>query len=321
MFRRNHHLSLAAVVALVSLLGACSKGAPGMPSAQSIEKTNAYIACFNAVEGPVREGYLRYISWMKDPEAGPAGTEKGMRGPGVPLSHNVDRCEDPIVAALAMVPADVALDPVARAYQQRFLELHALIEQVDRYYTREDYLRDDRAGVRNQHDPLMQAYAAFFQAGTVMNAALDAREDERRQAQLDDIEADQGRSAAYYQLKILGDGKQLVTQLGGQSPDLALARARLADFQALLKQAQADRVGQGDAMWGYLERAADVLARDAGRRVERLQANKPLTQSEQMLMQRGGRIGNPQGSAEELNTSYNDLVAASNRLSRIRGSR
>jgi len=310
MSRRNHHLSLAAVVALVSLLGACSKGAPDMPSAQSIEKTNAYIACFNAVEGPVREGYLRYISWMKYPEAGPAGTEKGMRGPGVPLSHNVDRCEDPIVAALAMVPADVTLDPVARAYQQRFLELHALIEQVDRYYTREDYLRDDRAGVRNQHGPLMQAYAA-----------LDAREDERRQAQLDDIEADQGRSAAYYQLKILGDGKQLVTQLGGQSPDLALARARLADFQALLKQAQAERVGQGVAMWGHLERAADVLARDAGRRVERLQANKPLTQSEQMLMQRGGRIGNPQGSAEELNASYNDLVAASNRLSRIRGSR
>jgi hypothetical protein len=40
-----------------------------------------------------------------------------------------------------------------------------------------------------------------------------------------------------------------------------------------------------------------------------------------MLMESGGRISNPQGSAEALLASYNDLVDMSNRLARTSGAR
>lgn len=319
MSSRTRTAPLAAAIALISLLGACSKGPGSVADTQGVEKVNAYIACFNAVEQPIHEGFQQYVGWMQDPEAGPTGNEKKVRGPGTVLSHRVEACNAPMVAAIAATPAEPALDPVARNYQKTFVDLYALIEQADRYYSREDYLRDDHAGMRNQHAPLMQAYAAFFEAGTALDAALEKREDERRAEQLKEIEASEGRSLAYYQIRILGDGKQLTQLLSSETPDLAVARTRLAAFQALLQQAQDDKVGKGDAMWGHVERAADALARDAGRRIERVASNKPYTRSEQMLMEGGGRISNPQGSAEALMVSYNDLVDMSNRLAQSSG--
>lgn len=321
MSSRTRTARLAAAIALASLLGACNKGAPGLADAQGVDKVNAYIACFNAVEQPIHEGFQQYTGWMQDPEAGPTGNEKNVRGPGTVLSHRVEACNAPMVAALEMTPAEPALDPAARAYQKTFVDLYALIEQADRYYSREDYLRDDHAGMRSQHAPLMQAYAAFFAASTALDAALDRREDEGRQAQLKEIEAAEGRSLAYYQIRIIGDAKQLTQLLSEDAPDLAVARTQLSAFQALLQQAQQDKIGKDDPMWGHVERAADALARDAGRRIERVQANTPLTRSEQMLMQSGGRISNPQGSAEAVMASYNDLVDMSNRFARTGGAR
>ena len=316
MSYRTSRAALAAAIAMAGLLGACSNGSSVAGDTHGIEKVNAYVGCFNAVEQPIHEGFLQYTGWMQDPEAGPTGKETRVRGPGTVLSHRVELCMAPMLAAVAMAPADAELDPVARVYQQRFADLYALIEQADRYYSREDYLRDEHAGMRSQHGPLMQAYLAFFDAGSALDAALEKREDQRRAAQLQAIEASEGRSPAYYQLKIVGDGKQLVNVLTAPTPDLALARPQLAGFQALLKQAADEKIGKGDAMWSHLERAADALARDAGRRVERLQNNTPLTRSEQLLARQGGRIGNPQGSAEALLSSYNDLVDASNQLTR-----
>lgn len=316
MSYRTSSAALAAAIAFAGLLCACSKSGTVAADTQGVEKVNAYIACFNAVEQPIHEGFQQYTGWMQDPKAGPTGKETQVRGPGTVLSHRVELCKAPMLAAVAMAPADAVLDPVARVYQQRFADLYALIEQTDRYYTREDYLRDDHAGMRSQHGPLMQAYTAFFDAGTALDAALEKREDERRAVQLKEVEAAEGRSVAYYQLRIVGDGKQLVTVLTAENPDLAVARTQLAGFHALLKQAQDEKIGKDDAMWGHLERAADALARDAGRRVDRLQENKPLTRGEQLLAQGGGRIGNPQGSAEALLASYNDLVDTSNQLSR-----
>lgn len=321
MSQRVSCLSLATALVVAGLLGACSKGASTAADAQGVEKVNAYINCFNAVEEPIHQGFQQYTGWMKDADAGPTGKETQVRGPGTVLSHRVDACNAPMVAALAMTPAEPDLDPAARAYQKTFVELYALIEQADRYYSREDYLRDDHAGMRSQHAPMMQAYAAFFAAGTALDAALEKREDERRATQLKEIEADEGRSLAYYQLRIVGDGKRLTQLLSADAPDLALARTELAAFQALLQQAQNDKVGQGDAMWGHVERSADALARDAGRRIERVQANTPLTRSEQMLLQGGGRASLPQGSAEAVMASYNDLVDMANRMARFSDAR
>lgn len=124
---------------------------------------------------------------MQDPQAGPAGKERGIRAPGTVLSHRVEACGAPMTAALVQQPVNAELDPVARTYQERFATLNERIGEAVRYDGREDYLRDDGTGLRALHAPLMQAYAAFFEAAEAMNAALEHNEDTRRKAQIDAI--------------------------------------------------------------------------------------------------------------------------------------
>ncbi len=308
---RNAALAVAAVV--VGLLGACGKVDSPTAEARGVQKANAYIACFNAVGQPILDSFAQYTGWMQDAEAGPTGRETQVRGPGTVLAHHAKPCAAPMVAALAMVPADPHLDAPARAYQASFEDLYGVIEQADRYYQREDYRQDNGVGMRGHHAPLMQAYGAFFAAARAMNAALEKREDDSRMAQLKAIEAAEGRSLAYHRLRIVSEGQQLTRLLAADAPDLDGARTQLTAFQAQLRQAQDDTVGNGDAMWGQVVRAADALERDAQRRIERVQTGTPPTRGGQRVMQGSSQPDNLQGSAEAVMASYNDLAEMSNR--------
>lgn len=309
-----HVLPLTAV-ALSSLLAACSGEGPvqALADAQATSKLNAYVECFNGVGQPVQESMQRYVSWIADLDAGPTGKETLMRGPGTVLSHRVEACGAPMTAALEQAPADPVLDPVARRYQQAFQAVHGKIEEASRYYDREDYKRDGGEGMKRLHAPLMEAYTAFHAASGEFSDALDVKEDQRRQQQIAQVEKEEGRSVNYYQLRVLGEAKALVQALNDEAPDLAAAQAQLQVFQQLLDEAQKDGIGAGDAMWGHVQRSADGLVRQAGRRIERISSNTPLSRSEELLMQSGTF---PQGSQETLLEAYNDLVDMSNRRSR-----
>ena len=305
---------LLAALGLLTVLSGCQRDGGSALAAEGADKVNAYIACFNGVEQPVQESFQEYVSWIKDPEAGPTGKETTVRGPGTVLSHRVEACGEPMTAALAQKPANAAIDPAARAYQEQFKVLNERIEDASRYYAREDYRRDGGEGMKQRHAPLMAAYASFAEASEALDAALEKNEETRRRAQLAEIEKDEGRSAAYFHLRILGDGKDLVSALNHDAPDLAVARERLARYQSVLEEAQKAKIGDGDAMWGHMQRSADGLAREAGRRIERVQANTPLSRGDEILMQNGGMA--PSGTRPALLDKYNDLVDMSNRMTR-----
>ncbi|QXQ01825.1 YiiG family protein [Stenotrophomonas indicatrix] len=307
-------LSLLMLGAAAALSG-CN-GSTGLAVADpGLQKINAYIECYNGVEQPIHEGFQTYTAWIKDPEAGPTGKEAQPRSPGKVLSHRVEYCGQPLTDALARTPA-TPLDEPVRQYQTAFQSLYALIERADGYFTREDYRRDNGEGMRAQHAPLMQAYADFFKASEALDAALEKNEEERRAAQLKQIEADEGRSLAYYHLRMIGDGKRLALSLQGEAPDLQVARTQLADYQALVKEMQDAGVGKDNPLWAHVQRSTDVLIRDAGRRVDRLASGKAFTEREREEERASsGRVGSaPAGSEAAVMAAYNDLVTTSNRM-------
>ncbi|PII12956.1 hypothetical protein CR918_15100 [Stenotrophomonas indicatrix] len=307
-------LSLLMLGAAAALSG-CN-GSTGLAVADpGLQKINAYIECYNGVEQPIHEGFQTYTGWIKDPEAGPTGKEAQPRSPGKVLSHRVEYCGQPLTDALARTPA-TPLDEPVRQYQTAFQSLNALIERADGYFTREDYRRDNGEGMRAQHAPLMQAYADFFKASEALDAALEKNEEERRAAQLKQIEADEGRSLAYYHLRMIGDGKQLVMVLQGDEPELTEARRQLAAYQAMLAEMQSAGVGKDNPMWAHVQRSADVLVRDAGRRIDRLASGKPFTARElqEDLEAKGSMLTAPDGAQSKVVAAYNDLVTTSNRM-------
>ena len=295
-------------VLLLCALAGCNNPAGLAVADPGLEKVNAYIECYNGVEQPIHEGFQTYTGWMKDPEAGPTGKEAQPRSPGKVLSHRVEHCGQPLSEALAKAPA-TSLDAAARQYQQAFLALNTLIERADGYFTREDYRRDGGEGMRSQHAPLMQAYADFFKASEAMDAALEKNENDRRAAQLKQIEESEGRSLAYYHLRLVGDGKQLAMAFQGEAPDVAVLRGQLADYQALVTEIQNGGVGKDDP--------ADKLVRTAGRGVERLEQGKPIT-ADALAAERKASgswlTTDPEGAQSTILDAYNDLVTTSNRM-------
>ncbi len=308
----------APIVLLAALAGlaGCKPSTAVSAADPGLEKINAYIECYNGVEQPIHEGFQTYTGWMKDPKAGPTGKEAQPRSPGKVLSHRVEYCGQPLTDALAKTPA-TSLDAPARQYQQAFQALNTLVERADGYFTREDYRRDGGEGMRSQHAPLMQAYAEFFKASEAMDAALEENENDRRAAQLKQIEEREGRSLAYYHLRLVGDGKQLAMVFQGDAPDVAVLRTQLADYQALVTEIQNGGVGKDDPMWGHVQRSADKLVRTAGRGLERLEQGKPIT-ADALAAERKASgswlTTDPEGAQSTILDAYNDLVTTSNRM-------
>lgn len=308
----------APIVLLAALAGlsGCSPSTAVSSADPGLGKINAYIECYNGVEQPIHEGFQTYTGWMKDPKAGPTGKEAQPRSPGKVLSHRVEYCGQPLTDALAKTPA-TSLDVPARQYQQAFQALNTLVERADGYFTREDYRRDGGEGMRSQHAPLMQAYADFFKASEAMDAALEKNENDRRAAQLKQIEEREGRSLAYYHLRLVGDGKHLAMAFQGDAPDVAALRGQLADYQALVTEIQNGGVGKDDPMWGHVQRSADKLVRTAGRGLERLEQGKPIT-ADALAAERKASgswlTTDPEGAQSTILDAYNDLVTTSNRM-------
>lgn len=282
----------------------------------SLAKVNVYIECYNGVEQPIHQGYETYTAWMADVAAGPTGKEAQPRSPGKVLSHRVEYCGQPLTDALAMLPT-TPMDAPARDYQQAFQALYAKIEQADGYFTREEFRRDGGQGMRTQHAPLMQAYAAFFKASEALDVALEKNEEDRRAAQLKQIEESEGRTPAYYHLRLVGEGKQLAVAFQGDAPDVAALRTQLAGYEALVKEMQDAGIGKGDPMWGHVQRSVDMLIRKAGRGIERLEEGKPIS-AEGLAAERKASgswlTSDPEGAQSDILAAYNDLVTTSNRM-------
>ncbi|TYD31729.1 hypothetical protein CEK63_20715, partial [Xanthomonas sontii] len=79
-------------------------------------KLNAYIECFNKVDGRIHEGAQQYVRWMADPKAGPTGKETSVYGPAPIDEYAMKLCDAPMTQAIAAKPSLPALDAAAKRY-------------------------------------------------------------------------------------------------------------------------------------------------------------------------------------------------------------
>ncbi len=276
-------------------------------------KLNDYIDCYNAIDADQHRGIDNYLSWIKDPEAGPTGKESRPIGPRTVDGYGLKKCDETVTRALAAEPKLPALDAAAKNYLAQLHALEPLAKEASDYYTREDYEDDNFAKGKQLHAPFMAAWGGFVDASETFSDELEKQNDQAQREQLAALEKAEGRTMEFYRLSLMLEAKSLVDFMGEDGFDVAEGEKRVAAFNALSDEAHAKvKPAQNDTKWSTFEMSAEAFRRESKERVARVRDKKPYSKLEIQWMNDPTLA--PSGSSTKLLAKYNDLVQRSNRM-------
>ncbi len=319
---------------LMLLLAACDRPATGDPAARAdtpagtakdagldgsqalAGKLNAYVDCFNRIDGSARRSADDYTGWIADLDQGPTGKERSVSTLGNLTTADLDHCKQGIEQAQAAQPALPALDAAAKDYLADFAALVPKVSEAYTYYHQEDYKDDGFAKAKQMHTPLLMAFGRFIKASDVFGAELEKENDVLTRLQLAEIERQQGRTSAYYRLAVMGEAKSLAMQLDADDFEVAKATAAVSRFEALVAAADKDTAAESGKplTWSVFQSGAGDFLKAAKERVRRIRDKTPYSHGEQMLMENGRSEWMVEGTRAKVVRAYNELVADSNRL-------
>lgn len=276
-------------------------------------KLNAYIDCYNDVDGGLQQGIGYYTRWMDDPNVGPTGREERPIGPPDLTAADLKDCETKIATARAAQPPLPALDDAAQKYLDSLHVLQPLAHAGHDYYSREDYQDDAFARGKDMHAPLMAALITFAERSKAFSSALEAQNRAQQNAALEAMKQRGELTREYYRMAMMRDAKALIDVMAEDHFDVAQAQTLLDAFNRISDEAHA-AVGEqepGRMQWNSFEHEAEVFRRDARWRLERVSGKRPFTDIEKKWLAQGSDI--PSGSPGKLMQAYNVLVEESNR--------
>lgn len=285
------------------------------PDAQLSSKLGAYVNCFNAADGSVRESADRYVSWIDDLDAGPTGKELKVKRLSEVPAVDLDICTKAITQASKATPALPALDAAATQYLADLTTLSPLVAQAYVYYSHEDYKDDGFAKAKQMHPPLMMAFGRFMLSSDKYGAELGKENDALSAAQIVEIEKNEGRHSAFYHLALIRQAKLLTGQLSAESFDVAEVSKAINAYGALLDESVKATAGEPDVPsgWSLFQSQAETFLKECKDRMRRVRDHVPYSETDQMRMN-GIGASNIEGSPMRLVKSYNDLVDRGNWL-------
>ncbi len=285
------------------------------PEAQLSTKLGAYVDCFNAADGSVRESADRYVSWIDDLDAGPTGKELKVKRLTQMSPADLDTCTKAVTQASTAKPALPALDAAATQYLADLTTLSPLVAQAYVYYDHEDYKDDRFAKAKKMHQPLMMAFGRFILSSDTFGAELSKENDALSAAQIVEIEKNEGRHSAFYHLALIRQAKMLTGQLSPESFDVVEVSKAIDAFSALLDESVKATAGEPDLSinWSSFQSQAETFLKECKDRMRRVRDHVPYSEIDQMRLN-GSWPSGVEGSPMRLVKSYNDLVDQGNRL-------
>ncbi|EFB3754778.1 DUF3829 domain-containing protein, partial [Escherichia coli] len=167
------------------------------------EKMDVYIKCYNKLQIPVQSSLARYADWLKDFKQGPTGEERTVYGIYGISESNLAECEKGVKSAVALTPALQPIDGVAVSYIDAAVALGNTINEMDKYYTQENYKDDAFAKGKTLHQTFLKNLEAFEPVAESYHAAIQEINDKRQLAELKNIEEREGKTFHYYSLAVM----------------------------------------------------------------------------------------------------------------------
>jgi len=171
-------LGVAGVAAFSAVEGSSSIATPGAaldPAGAAdtalFGRLEAYVnGCINRLDDRILSSRARYRSWVDDEEGPKVG---GRHVYGLYTFYDPSDCAEQARAVAALTPRRPAMDQAGQAYVSAVTDLHAIVEEAERYYDRSDYQDDDMARGQELHGPLLNGFNRFIVARETLIAEVD----------------------------------------------------------------------------------------------------------------------------------------------------
>lgn len=145
---------------------------------------------------------------------------------------------------VALTPALQPIDGVAVGYIDAAVALGNTINEMDKYYTQENYKDDAFAKGKTLHQTFLKNLEAFEPVAESYHAAIQEINDKRQLAELKNIEQREGKTFHYYSLAVMISAKQINNLISQEKFDVDAAMKKVSELETLVAQAkEADKGG------------------------------------------------------------------------------
>ncbi len=236
-----------------------------------VKKMDVYIDCFNKLQLPVQHSLARYADWVKDFKKGPTGKESTVYGIyGITESY-ITNCQKEMKQVAALTPLLEPIDGVAVSYIDSAAALGNTINEMEKYYTQENYKDDAFAKGKALHQTLLKNIEDFKPVSEKYHEAIQEINDRRQLTQLKRIEEAEGKTFNYYSLAVMISAKQINKVISADTFDAEAMMKKVAELETMI--AQLKEVNTDGRNSSFISSAADY----------QLQAKNIFVASETML--------------------------------------
>lgn len=171
----------------------------------------------------------------------------------------------------ALTPLLEPIDGVAVSYIDSAAALGNTINEMEKYYTRENYKDDGFAKGKALHQTLLKNIEDFKPISEKYHEAIQEINDKRQLTQLKKIEEAEGKTFNYYSLAVMISAKQINKVISADTFDAEAMMKKVAELETMI--AQLKEVNTDGRNSSFISSAADY----------QLQAKNIFVASETML--------------------------------------
>lgn len=275
------------------------------------EKMDVYIKCYNKLQIPVQRSLARYVDWLKDFKQGPTGEERTVYGIYGISESNLAECEKGVKSAVALTPALQPIDGVAVSYIDAAVALGNTINEMDKYYTQENYKDDAFAKGKTLHQTFLKNLEAFEPVAESYHAAIQEINDKRQLAELKNIEEREGKTFHYYSLAVMISAKQINNLISQEKFDVDAAMKKVSELETLV--AQAKEADKGGMNFSFINSAGQYQL-EAKKYVRRIRDKVPYSDWDKEQLQDANSSWMVEDSFPRALREYNEMVDDYNSL-------
>ncbi|EAO9151676.1 DUF3829 domain-containing protein [Salmonella enterica] len=275
------------------------------------EKMDVYIDCFNKLQLPVQHSLARYADWVKDFKKGPTGKESLVYGIyGITESY-ITNCQKEMKQVAALTPLLEPIDGVAVSYIDSAAALGNTINEMEKYYTQENYKDDAFAKGKALHQTLLKNIEDFKPVSEKYHEAIQEINDKRQLTQLKRIEEAEGKTFNYYSLAVMISAKQINKVISADTFDAEAMMKKVAELETMI--AQLKEVNTDGRNSSFISSAADYQLQ-AKKYIRRIRDNVEYSDFEKKRVQDPATGWMVEDSYPASLRSYNEMVDDYNRL-------